>query len=152
EGMARAQSGDVDGALRAYGKVIVLDPANANALATAASVYIKRGEYDRAAQLLERARAADPNNFWVHLQTASWNLEHGQYQAAESQIAIAQRVDDRLPSLYLLRAKLENARNHPDQALEELSKARALTDLDEMVAEILVLRAQIETEQGKFGE
>src|SRR5262249_8015235 len=33
-----------------------------------------------------------------------------------------------------------------------LSKARALTDLDEMVAEILVLRAQIETEQGKFGE
>jgi predicted AlkP superfamily phosphohydrolase/phosphomutase/tetratricopeptide (TPR) repeat protein len=152
EGMARSQAGDADGALRAYGRVIELEPSNVNALATAASIYIKRREYDRAAQLLERARAADPNNFWVHVQTASWNLEQGRYEPAEAEVAIAQKIDDRLPSLHLLRAKLENARNHPDRALEELSKARELTDLDEMVAEILVLRAQIETEQGRLTE
>src|SRR5207245_10266055 len=61
-------------------------------------------------------------------------------------------VDDRSPSLQPLRAKLENARHHPDRALEEPSKARKLTDLDQMVAESLVLRAQIETEQGRLAE
>jgi predicted AlkP superfamily phosphohydrolase/phosphomutase/tetratricopeptide (TPR) repeat protein len=152
EGMVRSQAGDTDGALRAYGKVIELDPKNVNALTTAASIYIKRKDYERAAQLLDRARAVEPDNIWVHLQTASWNLERGRYAAAESELASAGQQDDRLPGVHLLAAKLANARNRPEAALQELDQARKLTDRDDMVSEILLLRAQIESDSGRFAE
>jgi predicted AlkP superfamily phosphohydrolase/phosphomutase/tetratricopeptide (TPR) repeat protein len=152
EGMVRSQAGDPDGALRAYGKVIELDPKNINAMTTAASIYIKRKDYERAAQLLDRARAVQPDNIWVHLQTASWQLEHGHYDAAAAELAAARRQDDRLAGLHLLAAKLENAQNHAGAAMAELDKARGLTDSDTMVSEILVLKAQIETEKGAFDE
>jgi len=152
EGMVRSQAGDPDGALRAYGKVIELDPKNISAMTTAASICIKRKDYERAAQLLDRARAIQPDNIWVHLQTASWQLEHGHYGAAAAELEAARRQDDRLAGVHLLDAKLQNAQGHADAALAELDKARGLTDSDAMVAEILVLRAQIETEKGAFRE
>ena len=152
EGMVRSQAGDPEGALRAYGRVIELDPKNINAMTTAASICIKRKDYERAAQLLDRARAIEPDNIWVHLQTASWQLEHGRYGEAAKELDAARRQDDRLAAVHMLAAKLENAQNHADAALSELDKARGLTDSDAMVAEILVLRAQIETEKGAFRE
>ena len=152
EGMVRLEAKDIDGALRAYGHAVELDPRNANAMSSAAAVYIRRREYERAAPLLDRALAADPRNVGAHLQKASWFLEQGRLDEAARELDTAQQLDSRLPRVHLLRARLDEARNRPDAALEELGAARQLTDSDEMIAEILVLSAQIRTETGRFGE
>jgi predicted AlkP superfamily phosphohydrolase/phosphomutase/Tfp pilus assembly protein PilF len=152
EGLVRTHSRDWEGALQAYGKASQLDPKNVNALAPAAAIYIRRRDYARAAELLDRASLADPNNFWVHLQRASLDLQTGLVSDAVREIAAAEKIDERLPGLHLLKARVENAAGDPSGALAELDRAGALTDSDEIRGEILLLRAEIETGRGRYTE
>jgi tetratricopeptide (TPR) repeat protein len=150
EGMARSQSGDIEGALHAYGRVLELDPGNLNALVAAASIYIKRRELDRAKELLGRAAAIDPKSDWVLLQEAAWSLQSGRDSEAGQELAEAEKIDDRIPSLYLLKGRLANAEGDARTALEDLDRAEHLTDHDDLLAEILVFRAEVEAELGNF--
>jgi predicted AlkP superfamily phosphohydrolase/phosphomutase/cytochrome c-type biogenesis protein CcmH/NrfG len=148
EGLLKGQDGDGDGALRAYGKAVGLDPRNVSALVTAASIYIRRREFPRAKELLDRAVSVEPEGFWVHVQRASLELQQGRLPEARRELSMARRADDQLPSLYLLTARLERASGNRAAALTALDRADALTDLDEMTLEIGALRAEIRTESG----
>lgn len=152
EGLVRTHSRDWDGALQAYGRASQLDPKNVNALAPAAAIYIRRRAYARAAELLDRASLADPNNFWVHLQRASLDLQTGRLPEARRELEAAGRIDERLPGLHVLKARLENASGDPSRALAELGSAERLTDSDEVIGEILLLRAEIATGLGRYSE
>ncbi|HTO86251.1 MAG TPA: alkaline phosphatase family protein [Thermoanaerobaculia bacterium] len=152
EGMARSQSGDIDGALRALGKAVELDPKNVNALTTAASLYFRRKQLDRGKELLDRAARIEPDNFWIHVQMASWDLQSGRLQDARRELDAARRLDDRLPSLYLVRARVERAEGQPEKSLADLVRAEELTDLDDVLVEILALRGQIEMDSGRLDE
>ena len=152
EGLVRSHSRDWEGALRAYGTASRLDPKNVNALAPAAAIYIRRRDYGKAAELLDRASLADPNHFWVHLQRASLDLQTGLLSDAGREIASAEKIDERLPGLHLLKARVEKAAGDPGRALAELDRAGALTDSDEIRGELLLLRAEIETGRGRYAE
>ncbi len=71
EGMVRTHAGDWEGALRAYGRASQLDPKNVNALAPAAAIYIRRRDFAKARELLDRASALNPNSYWVQIQRAA---------------------------------------------------------------------------------
>jgi tetratricopeptide (TPR) repeat protein len=152
EGLVRAHSRDWEGALQAYGRASQLDPKNVNALAPAAAIYIRRGDYARAAELLDRAALADPNNYWVRLQRASLDLQTGLLPEARRELEAAGKIDERLPGFHILKARLENTSGDPGRALAELESAERLMDSDEVRGEILLLRAEIETGLGRFSE
>jgi tetratricopeptide (TPR) repeat protein len=152
EGLVRSHARDWEGAIRAYGTASRLDPKNVNALAPAAAIYIRRRDYAKAAELLDRASLADPNHFWIHLQRASLDLQTGLVSAAARELAAAEKIDERLPGLHLLKARVENAGGDPSRALEELDRAGSLTDSDEIRGEILLFRAEIETGLGRYSE
>ena len=99
EGSARAASGDEDGALKAFGKAVQLDPDNASALVYAARIYTQRGELPRAGELLDRAVRLKPNDSAVHLQRAAWGLAAGDLPRAGAELDAAARLDDRLAAL-----------------------------------------------------
>ena len=97
EGSARAASGDEDGALKAFGKAVQLDPANASALVYAARIYTQQRDLPRAGELLDRALRLKPNDSAVRLQRAAWGLATGNLALAGAELDAAARLDDRLP-------------------------------------------------------
>jgi predicted AlkP superfamily phosphohydrolase/phosphomutase/tetratricopeptide (TPR) repeat protein len=152
EGSARAASGDEDGALKAFGKALQLDPDNASALVYAARIYTQRGELPRAGELLDRAVRLKPNDSAVHLQRAAWGLAARDLPRVGAELDAAARVDDRLPLYHILRARLADTTRHSDAALAALAEAERLTDAEGFLAEIYVQRAEITAELGRVPE
>ncbi len=152
EGSARAASGDEDGALKAFGKAVQLDPDNASALVYAARIYTQRGELSRAGELLDRAERLKPNDSALHLQRAAWGLAAGDLPRAGAELDAAARLDDRLPLYHILRARLADTTRHSDAALAALAEAERLTDAEGFLAEIYVQRAEITAELGRVSE
>ncbi len=152
EGQARTQTGDWRGALRAFGRASELDPRTVNALAPAAAIYIQHGQYAQAAALLDRAAKIAPGNLWVSIQRAFLNFRTGRLDDAIRDFEAAKALDDRLPGVHLLGARLENARGQPARALLELDVAESLADSNEMRVEILTLRAQVQIGLGRYAE
>ncbi|MEO8191125.1 MAG: alkaline phosphatase family protein [Acidobacteriota bacterium] len=144
EGQARTHTGDWQGALRAFGRASELDPRAVNALAPAAAIYIQHRQYDQASVLLGRAAKVAPGNLWVLIQRAFLNFRTGRLAEAIKDFEAAKKLDDRLPGVHLLGARLENARGESARALQELEEAESLADANEMRAEIFTLRAEIQ--------
>ncbi|MCA1610474.1 MAG: alkaline phosphatase family protein [Acidobacteria bacterium] len=149
EGQARTHSGDWRGALRAFGRASDLDPRAVNALAPAAAIYIQHGQYGQAAALLDRASKIAPGNLWVLIQRSFLNLRTGRLDEAIRDFEAAKRLDDRLPGIHLLGARLENARGQFARALQDLDLAESFADSDEMRAEIFCFRAEVQIATGK---
>ena len=150
EGSARAADGDTEAALRAWARALALDPGNVNARVYAAGLHVEQGELARARRLLGDATALDPRNPGLRLQRASLALRSRDWKAAAAELQAAEAIDDRLPNLRLLEARLADATGRPADALVELRKAEALTDADGLLAEILVLEADVELRLGRI--
>jgi predicted AlkP superfamily phosphohydrolase/phosphomutase/tetratricopeptide (TPR) repeat protein len=152
EGSARAASGDSDGAIKAFGKAVQLDPENASALVYAAHIYTERGELARAEGLLDRAVKMKPDDSAVRLQRAAWSLASGDLNGARVELEAAGRLDDRLPLYQILRARLADASRQYDSALAALAEAEKLTDSDGFLSQIYVERAEINAELGRVAD
>lgn len=152
EGQARTHTGDWRGALRAFGKASDLDPRAVNALAPAAAIYIQHGQYGQAAALLDRASKIAPGNLWVLVQRSFLNLRTGHLDEAIRDFEAAKRLDDRLPGVHLLGARLENARGQFARALQDLDLAESFADSDEMRAEIFCFRVEVQIAVGRYKE
>lgn len=150
EGMVLAQAGDFEKALRAYGKAVELNPKNTQALVTAAAAYIQVGDFARARELLDRAGRIEPDSFWLLVQNANWSLRSGRYAESDAALTRAEKIDANLPSLHLMRARLHFATGDPSVALKALDRAERFGDLDDMMAEILVLRAEVAASVADF--
>jgi tetratricopeptide (TPR) repeat protein len=149
EGSARAADGDVEAAQRAWARVLSLDPGNVNARVYSARVHIEQGELARARRLLDEAEALDPRHPGLRLQRASLAFRARDWKAATAELQAAEAIDDRLPNLRLLKARLADATGRPADALAEVKKAEALTDAEGLLAEILLLEADLELRLGR---
>ena len=149
EGTARAASGDQDGALRAFGRVLQLDPKNVGALSSAAGILISRQDFARAEELLERALTLKPEDVSVRMQRATVALQTGQWAAAAAELEAAGAIDDRLPLLHVLQAALDDATGRPEEALRELDEAEKLSDPADPLSVIYTSRAQIAAALGR---
>ena len=152
EGSARAASGDSDGAIKAFGRAVQLDPENASALVYAAHIYTERRELARAGELLDRAVKMKPEDSAVRLQRAAWSLASADLAGARVELDAAGRLDDRLPLYHILRARLADAARQFDAALAALAEAEKLTDSDGFLSQIYVGRAEINAELGRVPE
>ena len=152
EGAARAAEADDRGALVDFGKALQFDPRNVNALTYAARIYMLQGDFDRARELGDRALAIKPNDSGVRLQRAAWAVETGHLEMATDELDAASRIDDRLPLLHLLRARVAERSERLPVALAELSIAENLTDADRYVSEVMVERAGILEATGNDAE
>lgn len=150
EGRARSASGDQDGALRCFARVLELDPKNIDALSSAAGILTTRGDYSRAQELLDRALALKPENVSVRLGRATVALQTGQWAAAAVELKAAAAVDNRLPFSHLLQAALDDATGKPEEALRELEEAEKLTDPGDPLVEIYTTRARIAAALGRL--
>jgi predicted AlkP superfamily phosphohydrolase/phosphomutase/tetratricopeptide (TPR) repeat protein len=144
EGSARSVDGDEEGALAAYAKVLELDPRNVNARAFAARIRTHRGELAAARELLDRAVAIDPKSASVHLQRAYWALQANDPRMAAAELRTAETIDDNLPYLHLLKARLAAVQGQGEAALQGLRRAGDLTDSVGMLAEIATARGHVE--------
>jgi tetratricopeptide (TPR) repeat protein len=149
EGSARAADGDTEAALRAWARALALDPGNVNARVYAARTHIEQGELARARRLLDEATALDPRNPGLRLQRANLAFRSRDWKAAAAELQAAEAIDDRLPNVRLLEARLADATGRPADALVELRKAEALTDAEGLLAEILLLEADLELRLGR---
>lgn len=152
EGQVLTRAGDWRGALRAYGKAAALDSRAVSALVPAAALYLQHGELSRAEELLGRASKIEPRNLWVLVQKASLNLQRGRLEEAARDLSAAERLDDRLPGIHLLGARIEKARGNAIRALAQLDRSESLIESDEMRAEALLLRAQIQTSLSRYAD
>ncbi len=149
EGAARLASGDADGALRAFGRSLELDPGQPSALVDAATLLAQRGDFARARELFERVLAARPNEVGARLQRAAMRLRLGDLKGAGEDLDRAGQLDDRLPLYWLLRAVEADAEGRRVDALAELDRAERLADPDDPVAAIDATRAQIAAALGR---
>lgn len=152
EGSARAADGDLEAAQRAWARVLVLDPRNVNARVYAARIHVEQGELSRARRLLDEAEALDPRSPAVRLQRANLAFRSGDWKAASTELQAAEAIDDHLPNVRLLKARLADVTGRPADALVELKRAEALTDAEGLLAEILLLEADLELRQGRVDE
>ncbi len=149
EGAARLAGGDPDGALRAFGRALELDPRQPSALVDAATVLSQRGDFLRARELFDRAVAARPGDAAALLQRASMRLRMGELPGAAADLDEVGKIDDRLPLYRLLRAVAADAAGRREEALAELDRAEALSDPDDPIAAIDATRAQIASALGR---
>jgi tetratricopeptide (TPR) repeat protein/predicted AlkP superfamily phosphohydrolase/phosphomutase len=143
EGSARASDGDLEGALRAYARVLELDPGNVNARVYAARIHSQKGDLARAGTLLDEALGLDPRSLNVRLQRASWAVASRHWKTAAEEIEAARGLDDRLPNVHLLEARLADARGRSQEVLEALHRAESLADAEGLLGEILLFEADV---------
>ena len=152
EGSSRSADGDLDGGLRAYEKAIALDPRNLHARVFAARIHVHRGNLEGARRLIDDALALDPSSAAALLQRANWAIRAGRLDVAAASLDAVARMDERLPTLHLLRARLAQARDQPAAALDALARAESLTDSDALLGEILIQRVQVMVALGRLDE
>lgn len=149
EGVALYVDGEQSDALRAFARAAAIDPGNVNARAFAARVHLERHEFEPARKLLDEALVLDPRSAYVRLLRANLEIGTAHWTAAETELAAAEALDRRLPMLYVQRARLLDARGDAAGALDALTKAETLTDLEPLRLDILILRADAAMRLGR---
>ncbi len=152
EGVSMYVDGEWPDALRAFARAAELDPGNVNARAFAARVYLERREFGRARALLDEALALDASSVYVRLLRANLAISTSRFADAELELHAAESLDRRLPMLYVQRARLLDARGQPAAALDALTTAESLTDVEPLRLDILVLRADAATRLGRSAD
>jgi tetratricopeptide (TPR) repeat protein len=152
EGAARSAEGDFDGARDAYGRAVAMSPRSVGPLVALAGLEIQRHALPRARELLDQAERFAPRDATVRLQSAAWALEAGRWEDAAGELAAARSLDDRLPYLHVLAARLRDREGRSQEALGELQRAEALTDSETQLGEILNLEARISIDLKRLPE
>jgi tetratricopeptide (TPR) repeat protein len=148
EGSARGADGDLDGALGAYARVLALKPQSVEARVYAARIHLQRGEIGVAGQALDEAVRIDPKSLAVRLQRAAWAIATRRFDEAADELAAARALDDRVPTLHLLEARLLDAAGRSREALAALRRAEPFADSDALRAEVLVFEADLASRTG----
>jgi predicted AlkP superfamily phosphohydrolase/phosphomutase/tetratricopeptide (TPR) repeat protein len=150
EGLARSADGDPKGALAAFEKAIELHPQNVNAMVSAAHAHVEMGEISQAFQLADRAISIDPSNLSAQLQKAALDIRTGRLNEASTGLAAAERIDDRVAILHLLKAHFHAASGSDPLAVQDIDQAAQLSDEPRQLTEILVLRVEVCSRLGRI--
>ncbi len=95
QGFDAFSSGDYDTAIEKYGEVIGLDPDFSLVHQALAEVYARREEFERAIESIDRAIELEPDESLYHTSKSRFLQRQGKVPEAESEAAIAQRLQSR---------------------------------------------------------
>jgi tetratricopeptide (TPR) repeat protein len=88
-----------------------------------ASVYLQRGEYDRALEVYHRAVELEPNDDGLHLGIAAVRLALGELDEAEQSIRQALAIQPQSAGAWVMRGRLSARRQDEQEALGHFEKA-----------------------------
>lgn len=148
EAVSRAVDGDREGSERAIQGALTLDAKSVSALLFAARLARDQGKTGASQAYLDQALHLAPNNPFTHLSQSELYLHTGDLSLAQDEWRLAENLDPNLAVVQLLGARLANAANRPEEALERLVTAERLTDSLSMLREILLFKARIAAESG----
>lgn len=139
--------GDEEGVLTQCRIILAQDPNQLDAIALAANVWLRRGDYASAVRYLRQQVLLDPANVraWLNLLAAYEMLDRSDAVVAMASEALELGTED--PRLYLARARHLLAQHRLDDAITDL---RAALALDERLFEAHLLLAQALGSTGKL--
>jgi tetratricopeptide (TPR) repeat protein/tRNA A-37 threonylcarbamoyl transferase component Bud32 len=118
---------DEDKAAAAYESLLEIDPVNVTALNNLAVIYFERRDFAKAADLAQRAVAAQPTAAVFFINVVESQLHLGKVREAEAAIAVAAQNMPRNPEVAFLRVDVAAEQLRVDSAaaiMDSLIKAR----------------------------
>ncbi|MHC4608268.1 MAG: tetratricopeptide repeat protein, partial [Planctomycetota bacterium] len=122
-GVARAQAGDFDGALRDHNRVIELDPENGRAYAARGAVHHDRGDLDAAIRDYGRAIELRPGKARLHFRRGQCLYRTGDTDAAIRDYDRAIEIDPYYADVYVDRGTARQRRGDMDGAMRDYDRA-----------------------------
>jgi tetratricopeptide (TPR) repeat protein len=125
-GLAYAEQGRNDLALKDYDKAIALHPSDARAYLGRGMLYEKLGQVDRARKDYDTAIARDPSNAAAYVNRGIVEGQLGNIRQSIDDYSTAIRLDRSLPSAYSNRGMIYGEQGRFDLALDDFTKAISL--------------------------
>jgi predicted Zn finger-like uncharacterized protein len=130
-GAALEAEGKLDDAAAAYGEVAAKAPKFPGLLERQGRLAVKQGKKDEAWKLFQEALGEGVPTQSLRLAAGDLALELGKIDDAQKMAEIVAKEDDRSALGHLLMARVDLAKNHPDDALPEARRAAMLSDMPE---------------------
>jgi len=124
-GVARSRSGDLDGALDAYQRALVIQPGHPSALTNMAYVYQQMGRDEEARNALVAAASSQSTPFSL-VALADLEMARGDLHRAERYLRRARRIDREEPAVYEGFARLADYRSDSQNAVRFRRRAEVL--------------------------
>ncbi|MGE5952510.1 MAG: tetratricopeptide repeat protein, partial [Qipengyuania vulgaris] len=121
-----AQDGDLEGAYRILADGLAIFANDARLLAQAASLAVKRQQFEEAVALYTRAVAASPENTELKLDLAIALTSHGDPQQALEVVSPLERQCAEMPRYWSIRANAARASGDLEQAAKSYERCLAL--------------------------
>jgi tetratricopeptide (TPR) repeat protein len=125
-GLAYAEKGNIDLAMKDYDRTIALDPSYAQAYINRGVLYGKLGQQDRAREDYDAAIARDPSNGLAYYNRGIVFGELGQVQRAIEDYSVAIKLNSSFPSAFSNRGMLFDKMGRYDLAIEDFTTAISL--------------------------
>ena len=127
-GVLYLRNGDEADAQRAYAKALVLDPANAGALANMANLAQRQGDHDLEARLRKRLERQQENDPLFHYVEAEGYVQAGDYPHAIEHYGRAIRLLGNEPRFYAALAHALALAGDTSRAIKALTRAKWLSN------------------------
>ena len=137
-GKAQYFSGDHDNAEKSLNRAIKLRPGNFEAKLYIARIMRERGEVDKAQQLTENLLADNPHDIRLLRFAANLALEQGDPAGALALLDQASELSAEGAMALLERARIRWIAGNGAQALEDLSRARAMLPWDTPITRSII--------------
>ncbi len=125
-GRSLLESGDWEGAGRAFMDGLRENPKDAEALLHFGILRKKQGRFEEAAELLRRSATADPANPQTRVERAQSLLELDRLPEAEGELRAAIGLDSECKEAYFELARLHRLRGEMDKARQALKSYQAI--------------------------
>lgn len=134
EALRQKQKGNYDAAFDLYSHCLTLHPTGAATLYEIAKFYLFLNQPDKGEQVLEKAVAADPANFWYNQTLAGFYQGKGQFEKAIAVLEeMSTRFTGRLEPLMALIELYTRTQDYP-QVIRTLNRLEAIDGKSEQIS------------------
>jgi tetratricopeptide (TPR) repeat protein len=149
QGLAHAEQGRYDDALRDLGRALELDPGNAATYAVRGAIHTAQRRHDDALDDLDRALELEPDDTYALARRSEVYRMKGRYHDALRDLSRVLELEPDDPTTLVARGDLHTGQGRYDDALPDLNRALEL-EPDNLTA--LASRGGIHAEQGRYDD